>query len=246
MYELDADWRAAGNTTGARGGGPAGFCIHHAAGTSLDMAPTFLANGTSAHYGIKGNKVVQFVEDCNGAWAAGDRWANASLLHVECVNSAGAPDWPVAEDTVDTLVEFLADKCREHGIERLEVGKTLFGHRDFYNTFCPGVLYARLGEIAERVNDNLEGEDMDPQEIAQAVWSYCYKGSMPGGNCYNALEWISKHTTMLADTDAAGAEAEMGEHVDTGATMPERLAYMEARQMKMERMLAAIAEKLGA
>lgn len=55
-YTLDSDWEAANNTTGYRGT-PQGFCIHHSAGMTLDMVPTFLANQTSAHYGIKGHQV---------------------------------------------------------------------------------------------------------------------------------------------------------------------------------------------
>ncbi len=247
-YEIDADWGAAGNTNGSRGGGPAGFCIHHAAGCSIDMVPAFLANGTSAHYGVGPGHVRQFLEDDKMAWAAGHSWANWNLLHVECVNSAGEPDWPVAEETVDTLVEFLADKCREHGIGRLAVGENLFGHRDFYGTFCPGALYDRLDEIANRVNARLNGEEDDmptAQEIARAVWEYDYDEGMPGGNCFEAVKWTARHAQKLASTDASGAEAETGEHVDTGADMNVRLSYMEARQMKMERALAAIAEKLG-
>ena len=98
-YTLDSDWEAANNTTGYRGA-PQGFCIHHSAGMTLDMVPTFLANQTSAHYGIKGHQVRQFVSDTQGAWATGDTWANTRLLHVECVNSAGEPYgasyWPLA------------------------------------------------------------------------------------------------------------------------------------------------------
>lgn len=279
MYTLDSDWRAEGNTTGFRGT-PQGFCVHHSAGTTLDMVPTFLANSTSAHYGIKGNHVRQFVADSQGAWAADDTWANTNLLHIECVNSAGAPDWPVAEETVNTLVVFLADKCREHNIGKLTVGQNLFGHSDFYNTFCPGVLYDRLDEIANRANALLDGSAESEDDVsAQDVWNYDYEGTAPGGNMYNAvvygmrellntsgtaaqdetgqhvdtgatplarIPYIEGMLKQLGTTDVAGAENETGEHVNTGANMALRLAYMEARQIKMERMLAAIADKVGA
>lgn len=277
MYTLDSDWRAANNTTGYRGT-PQGFCIHHSAGLTINMTPVFLANSTSAHYGIKGHHVRQFVPDNEGAWAAGDERANTNLLHIECVNFTGAPDWPVAEETVTTLIEFLADKCREHGFERLAVGENLFGHRDFYNTFCPGVLYERLGEIADRVNALLDsGAESEDDVSAQDVWNYDYEGTAPGGNMYNAvvngmrellntsgtaaqdetgqhvdtgatplerIPYIEGMLKQLGITDVAGAENETGEHVNTGANMALRLAYMEARQIKMERMLAEIADKV--
>ena len=171
-YRIDADWRANGNTNGNMGS-KLGICVHHAAGTTIDMAGTFLARGTSAHYGVEPGHVRQFVEDRNSAWAAGHQWANNRLIHVECVNSAAGGGWPVAEANVDTLVEFLADKCREYGWERLDVGENLFGHRDFYPTECPGVLYARLEEIADRVNDIIEGEeDMDAETKAKIDYIY--------------------------------------------------------------------------
>lgn len=157
-YTIDSDFRANGNSNGWTNP-RSGYCIHHSAGTSIDMAGTFLANSTSAHYGVEPGHVRQFVEDGKGAWAAGNNWANNNLIHIECVNSSTGGDWPVAEGTVDTLVEFLADKMRERGETKLVVGSNLYGHRDFYATYCPGVLYARLGEIADRVNALLEGSD---------------------------------------------------------------------------------------
>ena len=206
------------------------------------MVPTFLANQTSAHYGIKLDKVRQFVPDTCGAWATGNTWANASLLHIECVNSDGEPDWPVAEETVDTLVVFLADKCREHGIGRLAVGGNLFGHRDFYNTFCPGVLYERLDEIANRVNALLDsGAESEDDVSAQDVWNYDYDNTAPGGNMYNA---VVRGMRELLDTDGSAAQAETGQRVDTGATPLGRIPYIEGmlKQLCATDMASAEAE----
>lgn len=241
-YEIDADWSAAGNTNGPRRGGPDGFCVHHAAGCSIDMAPAFLANGTSAHYGVAPGRVRQFLADGDMAWAAGDSWANWHLLHVECVNSAGAPGWPVADGTVATLVELLAGKCREHGIARLAVGENLFGHRDFYNTFCPGVLYGRLGEIADRVNALLDsGAESEDDVSAQDVWNYDYDNTAPGGNMYNA---VVRGMRELLDTDGSAAQAETGQRVDTGATPLGRIPYIEGmlKQLCATDMASAEAE----
>lgn len=206
-YRIDADWRAGGNTNGDMGG-KEGFCVHHAAGTSIDMAGTFLARGTSAHYGVEPGHVRQFVEDRNNAWAAGHRWANDRLVHVECVNSAAGGGWPVAEATVDTLVEFLADKCREYGWPRLDVGENLYGHRDFSATECPGVLYARLGEIAGRVNNLLNGED---DMNACDVWEYPIGEGEAGKNdvpAWMRLGYVNQDTALLRAqllrTDDAG------------------------------------------
>lgn len=216
-YDLDADWRASGNTNGNMGS-KEGFCIHHAAGTSIDMAGTFLARGTSAHYGVEPGHVRQFVEDRNNAWAAGHQWANNRLIHVECVNSAAGGGWPVAEATVDTLVEFLADKCREFGWSGLTVGENLFGHRDFYSTECPGVLYDRLGEIARRVNEaiNEEGEEeMDAETKAKIDYIYnelartddAGWGTGKGHTLFGRVNAIQHQLTR---TDAEGHAANKG------------------------------------
>lgn len=214
--------------------------MHHSAGTTLDMVPAFLSNSTSAHYGIKNNHVRQFVVDSCGAWAAGDAWANTNLLHIECVNSAGAPDWPVAEQTVNTLVVFLADKCREHHIGQLTVGQNLFGHRDFYNTFCPGTLYQRLDEIANRVNALLEGGTESEDDVsAQDVWNYDYEGTAPGGNMYNAVVYGMRE---LLNTSGSAAQDETGQHVDTGATPLTRIPYIEGMLKQLSTTDAAGAE----
>ena len=148
-YRLDAFWSPNKNAGDYE---KVGFTIHHAATTDFDgIGRTFQspARQASAHYGVEPGHVQQYVEDPYVAWHAGDSWANAHTIGIECVNSGGEADgWPVAEETIDTLVEFMADKCRELGIGELSVGENLFGHRDFSATFCPGVLYARLGEIS--------------------------------------------------------------------------------------------------
>lgn len=202
-YYYDTDYSASGNTNHIQADG-SGFCIHHAAGTSINMAGTFLANGTSAHYGVEPGHVRQFLDDADNAWAAGDTWANNHLIHIECVNSAVGGDWPVADGTVDTLVELLADKCREHGYTRLDVGQTLFGHRDFYATYCPGVLYDRLGEIADRVNAILDSgyvpntpQPQDPQTPpSAAVPDIRYRV------CSQAGGWLPE---MVNHIDSAGS-----------------------------------------
>ena len=123
-YNLTYDWLGQNYYANAMSGGPAGFCIHHSAGTSLNVKSAFLANSTSAHYSIKDNDIIQYVEDVHGCWHAGATWPNRNLISIENVNSGGsAAGWPVSETTVDTLVAFLADKCRQYGISSLVRGQ---------------------------------------------------------------------------------------------------------------------------
>lgn len=225
-YSYDTWWSP--NTNG-HGYGKSGICIHHAATTNFDnIGATFqnMSTATSAHLGVAPGRVCRYLaDDCN-AWACGNTWANDNLISIELVNSGGADDgWPVAEETITTAVELMAALCREHGWRHLEVGENLFGHKDFYNTFCPGVLYERLGEMAGRVNALLEsGAESEDDVSAQDVWQYDYEGTAPGGNVYNAVIYGMR---QLLDTSAGAAQDETGQHVDTGATPLERIPYIE-------------------
>lgn len=193
-----------------------GVCIHHSAGTSLNVKSTFISNRTSAHYSVKDDQAVQYLDLDKGAWHAGDTWANWNLVAIENVNSGGsAQGWPVSEETIQTCCELMADIARQIGIERYVVGQNLYAHRDFYATACPGVLYNRLGEIAERANSILEGEDMPTaDEVADAVWRYtlpCDDGS--NDDCGNFLREIRTNTRESVRTDdPSGRGVEMNDH----------------------------------
>lgn len=138
--------------------------IHHAATTSFDgIGATFKnpARNASAHYGVgQYGNVDQYVQDKDMAWHAGTKDPatnpNPTSIGIENVNKTGAPSYEVADSTFDALVELVRDLAEKHKLLPLVVGKNLFGHKDFKATACPGHLYNRLAELAERVN----GEDI--------------------------------------------------------------------------------------
>lgn len=131
--------------------------IHHAATTDFDgIARTFQAPGrnASAHYGVgRSNNVDQYVKESDIAWHAGNWSANLSSVGIENVNMSGGPEWGVADTTFNTLVELVRDIAKRNGLLPLQVGKNLFGHKDFSATACPGQLYGRLQELADKVNN---------------------------------------------------------------------------------------------
>lgn len=153
----------AGNYSKGRSGSAINkLIVHHAATTSFDgIARTFETAGrmASAHYGVGANKNVdQYVADGDTAWHAGNWPANISSIGIENVNSTGAPDWKIEEQTFETLVELCRDLANKHGLGKLVVGKNLFGHKDFSATACPGQLYGRLHELADRVNKGVSSK----------------------------------------------------------------------------------------
>lgn len=156
-------------TAGRQGNKVNKIVIHHAATTDFDgIARTF--NGdreASAHYAVgRDNNVDKLVKDTDTAWHCGNWQANLTSIGIENVNSTGAPNWDIADETFNTLVELVRDIRDTSGLGILVVGENLFGHRDFMATACPGKLYDRLQDLADRVNggnDSNKGETPSPK-----------------------------------------------------------------------------------
>lgn len=145
--------------------------IHHAATTDFDgIARTFQnpAKKVSAHYGVgRENNVDQYVQEADMAWHSGNREANYTSIGIENVNSSGEPNWNVANETVDTLVQLVRDIAIRNNLLPLDVGRNLFQHKDFKKTFCAGVLGGRLQEIADRVNAPEQNVPVNPPVAPQ-------------------------------------------------------------------------------
>lgn len=142
--------------------------IHHAATTDFDgIGRTFKnpAKGVSANYGVGRNQNVdQYVPDNFTAYHAGNYPVNQESIGIENVNSSGAPNWDIASETFDTLVELCRDVASRNGMLPLKVGVNLFGHKDVSKspTYCPGKLHDRLQELADRVNSGHGGSTPAP------------------------------------------------------------------------------------
>ncbi len=99
---------------------------------------TWQSRKASAHYGIDGKHVRQFVWDRNVAWATGHILGNANGISIEHANRLAAPTWSVSEDTLAQSVRLTAQIHKTHGLGRPTDGKTLKQHRSFKATACPG------------------------------------------------------------------------------------------------------------
>lgn len=139
--------------------------IHHAASTSFDSIGQVFSNpnrGASAHYGVgRNNNVDQYVPENKTAYHCGNYPVNQESIGIENVNSSGAPNWDVAPETRNTLVELCADIVRRNpGIGPLRPGVNLFGHSQVSQkpTACPVQLLGWLQELANRVNALIAGQ----------------------------------------------------------------------------------------
>lgn len=162
-------WAHSSNYTSGRGGCDIkGIVIHHAVATNLDsVAAVFSRQGRngSAHYGVNHGSVDQYVREDDIAWHCSNWWGNQHTIGIETCNSTLAPNYEIADDTMETLVKLVADIAKRHNLGRLyynpsEDCSTITGHKDWQGakTACPGpYLYPRLQEICDRANAILDG-----------------------------------------------------------------------------------------
>lgn len=128
--------------------------VHHMAmvgkgdGSANDACMrTWRTREASAHYGVDGIYVRQFVSDGDEAWATANSQGNQAGISIEHANSNTAPLWKVSSDTWHTGAKLAAalhvlyklgrpvdGVTRNHAV----VSGSLFKHSDFYSTACCG------------------------------------------------------------------------------------------------------------
>lgn len=99
----------------------------------------------SAHYGVDGATVGQFVWDANTAWATGNGVGNSAGISIEHANSAvgDASGWPIGDLTWKTGAKLAAYIHKLYKLGRPTSNGngsagTLRVHQSFYSTGCPG------------------------------------------------------------------------------------------------------------
>lgn len=110
------------------------------------------ASQVSAHYGVDGRVVHQYVHEKDYAFANGDTYANRHGISIE--HAGGylrlgrrvSPTWRTHETSAHLVAE-IADRWK---LGRLVVGKNVYPHKHFKATECPGTL--NLDWIVKRAN----------------------------------------------------------------------------------------------
>lgn len=150
--------------------------IHHNATTSKEAAigTWVIGSGayTSAHYEIANNEIIGTLGENYVAYHAGGTGGsdvptisdiNNRSIGLEFLNSTGAPDWEVSDETLHSGGKLLADICERYGlpIDR----NTIKLHREITATACPGGLdIDKLIQYAREAagvtgTDNVEDSD---------------------------------------------------------------------------------------
>lgn len=129
----------------------------------------------SSNYGIdKNGRVGMYVEEKNRSWCTSSNANDQRAITIECASDTVEP-YTMYEVVYAKLIDLCTDICKRNGKKKLlwfgDKDKSLnyepkddemliTVHRWFANKSCPGNwLYARLGDLAEKVTAQLGGVD---------------------------------------------------------------------------------------
>ena len=140
--------------------------IHHMAGNMGAEACANMhhsGNASSANYYINGKDIVAGVPESRRAWTSGSPQNDYNAITIEVANCAGAPNWEISGDSMESVIKLCVDICKRDGIKQLNFTGNANGnltmHCYFQNTTCPGpYLKSKFSYITDEVNNRLSGE----------------------------------------------------------------------------------------
>ena len=192
-----------------------GISIHTMAGPGSveGCGQVFQTSEASSHYCIgPDGRIGQYVLEENRAWCCSHKVDHEVVtIEVSSIQSYQEP-YECTEAAFDSLIDLCVDICQRNGIKKLiwKEGKqycpaftgnwavcNMVPHR--YTTdkgkSCPGnYLFGKYGEIAERVNARLKGEDED-MDINKLL------SEMTNEQAYELVKKAEIHAATLPDDD---------------------------------------------
>lgn len=138
------------------------------------MARVWQGTETSAHYGVDGRFVGQFVNDKDIAWAVGNWAGNQETISIEHTNSTldepgSANDYHVSDETWRTGARLAGNLHKVYGLGRPVMNVTLRQHNTYSSTMCPGpylggIIWPLYCAEAQRVYDGAPEPTPIPEE----------------------------------------------------------------------------------
>lgn len=192
-----------------------GISIHTMAGPGSveGCGQVFQTSEASSHYGIgPDGRIGQYVLEENRAWCCSHKVDHEVVtIEVSSIQSYQEP-YECTDAAFESLINLCVDICQRNGIRELiwKEGKqycpaftgnwavcNMVPHR--YTTdkgkSCPGnYLFGKYGEIAERVNARLKGED-DDMDINKML------SEMTNEQAYELVKKAEIHAATLPDDD---------------------------------------------
>lgn len=184
------------------------------------------SKNASCNYGIgRDGRIALIVEEKNRSWCSSNKENDQRAITIEVASDSKSP-YAFRNEAYAALINLCVDICKRNGKNKLlwfadkqktlnynpQPGEMILSvHRWFANKSCPGPwMYARMGELAEKVTAALSGEEIDitPTEII----TYLRKGSKG--------EEVKKMQTMLIacgyDCGKTGADGIFGSNTLAG------------------------------
>lgn len=157
----------------------------------------------SCNYGIGADgRVGMYVEEKNRSWCSSSNANDQRAITIECASDTAEP-YAFKGVVYNRLVELCTDICKRNGKTKLlwlgdktkTLGYTpkpdemvLTVHRWFANKSCPGNwMYARMGDLAEKVTAQLNRKQTQTKDNAAAAWSR------------DAVDWAVANKLMTGD-----------------------------------------------
>lgn len=192
-----------------------GISIHTMAGPGSveGCGQVFQTSEASSHYGIgPDGRIGQYVLEENRAWCCSHKVDHEVVtIEVSSIQSYKEP-YECTAEAFESLIDLCVDICQRNGIKELiwKEGRqycpaftgnwavcNMVPHR--YTTdkgkSCPGnYLFGKYGEIAERVNARLKGEDED-MDINKLL------SEMTNEQAYELVKKAEIHAATLPDDD---------------------------------------------
>lgn len=145
----------------------------------------------SSNYGIGlDGKVALYVDEGNRSWCTSSNANDQRAVTIECASDTTEP-YAFKDVVYNRLVDLCTDICKRNGKSKLlwlgDKNKTLAYepkademvltvHRWFANKSCPGNwMYARMGDLAEKVTSRLGGGSQQPSGTLYRVQTGAYK-----------------------------------------------------------------------
>lgn len=152
---MDIIWKGSPNYNSQTGITKRFIVMHWMVGNLAACDRTFKNpnSDVSAHYGVEGSRVHQYVKEKNAAWACGHTEANRRGISIEHSGGellANGTRRQPSKLTHETSARLCARIARRHNLGKLKVGVDVFPHKHFTPTMCPGSL--RLSWIVDRAN----------------------------------------------------------------------------------------------
>lgn len=157
-YKFETKWttknQVARSFYGNFGPKPTGITLHHWGndGQKFDDVAHFLSTNntpTSAHYVVEDGRIACLASPEVATYHAGNATGNGSTVGIEL-----RPE--MTKGDVDTAVQLIYELESTYG------SLTIYQHKDWYNTACPGRWGAKIPEIINRVNAMHKNGGKDP------------------------------------------------------------------------------------